>query len=154
MTDQRVIIIGQAPGRANDGGPAFLGRSGRRLAELSGVPFQELSRVFDLRNLLKRWPGRSKGKGDRFPVRAARAAALAAAPALKGRKVILVGRGVAAAFSGGEGRSEFFRWREGEGLPFERATVPHPSGVNLWWNDPENRGLAETFFRGLVAGPS
>ncbi len=67
---------------------------GRRLADISGVPFQGLARVFDLRNLLKRYPGRSNGKGDRFLMREARAEALAAVPALKGRKELFIGKGV------------------------------------------------------------
>lgn len=30
------------------------------------------------------------------------------------------------------------------------AYVPHPSGRNLWWNDPANRAAAASFFRRLT----
>jgi hypothetical protein len=28
--------------------------------------------------------------------------------------------------------------------------VPHPSGVNRWWNDPANRAAARRFFEGVA----
>lgn len=100
-------------------------------------------------NLLPEWPG-SSGKGSLFPlVEAAEAAAsLERSPELARSSVVLLcGKRVAAAF--GEERRGYFE-------PFARcgrvwAVVPHPSGVNMWWNEPENREEWRRFLTGVKA---
>lgn len=136
----RVLLVGQAPSRDTCGGPPFSGRSGRRLADLAGVKHDELREVFALVNLLDRWPGKN-GRGDAFPMGEARAAA-ARLDLSKHDVVVLVGKSVARAF--GIGEAEYFAERVGGVF-----VVPHPSGVNRWWNDAANEERARRFMEEL-----
>jgi hypothetical protein len=138
---RRVLVVGQAPGRTGDPTRPFDSRrgSGRRLAELAGV--EAISDVADVVNVLDSWPGAAGQKGDRFPMGAARRAA--ARVDLGGYdRVLLIGRGVAAAFGVS---APFLVWFPLRGA--EAAVVPHPSGVNHWWNDGSNKERARGFFR-------
>lgn len=137
----RPLIVGQSPSRSGEGLPPFCADrrgSGRRLADLAGIPPERLEEAFRLANLLDHYPGES------FPMSEARA--IADAMELEG-VVLLVGRLVARAF--GEGGRPWFEWFDLRGV---RATVvPHPSGLNRWWNDPVNVERAGEFMR-EVAG--
>lgn len=133
------MLIGQAPSRrARD----FQGKSGARLAALAGIPHDQLARRFRVRNLLAQYPGRASGKGDNFPLAQARAAAKQVT--LRG-SVVLVGANVARAFGI---RSKPFTWsRVGSARV---AVIPHPSGLNLFWNRPVNVRRAARFLRSLL----
>lgn len=61
--------------------------------------------------------------------------------------MLLLGYRVAAAF--GVRREYFARQKIGTATA---VVVPHPSGVNRWWNDSENVRRMERFMRGLVEG--
>jgi hypothetical protein len=141
MTRTKVLLIGQAPSRSGAGCAPFAAgrRSGRRLDAAAG--FDLVSSV-DAMNLLRSFPGK-EGKGDAFPLDRARRAAARMIPLLDGRPmVIFAGRGVAAAFN--VGREDYFRVFMFGG---QRAVVvPHPSGINRWWNDDGNRRRARRFF--------
>lgn len=93
-------------------------------------------------NLLAEFPGKS-GKGDAFPIALARARA---ARMRLGGEVVLLGRHVARAF-GAQG-APFLEWFDLRGA--WAAVVPHPSGVNHWWNDPANTNRAAVFLAGLL----
>jgi len=67
-------------------------------------------------------------------------------PELRGRWVLLIGQGVARAFGVQAGLLE---WVEREGAWL--AVVPHPSGVNRWWNELRNVERAAAFLRGCLA---
>jgi hypothetical protein len=108
---------------------------------------EELGDVFELRNVFDRWPGAFDGKGDRFPMARARERAQVLREALRGRRVVFVGKAVAKAF-GVSG--DVLCWRRAGHLGFEFSVVPHPSGINTWWNDEDNRRAASHFFRGLA----
>lgn len=97
----------------------------------------------DAVNLLGRWPG-PQGKGSAFPLAEARAAALALDVAGRAR-VLLAGRRVAAAWPW-RAPSDYLRWEAGPGGVL-LAVIPHPSGVNRWWNEPEHRDAARRFLR-------
>lgn len=150
-----LLIIGQAPGprslkrdrrsRALDSDVA----SGARLAQLAGVSsLHDHARVV---NLLKTFPGKS-GKGDRFPMPEARERArlmrFGAA-----RRVVFVGQNVARAF--GAVWEEYFEpfvfWKGGQS--FHGYVAPHPSGVNRWWNDPDNLASAKVFWTSVLRDP-
>lgn len=130
----RPLLIGEAPGRA-----AVLpgGRCGRRLAELAGV--DDLAAAFRIRNLLDRWPGPDGTKGSAFDVGDARR--LAAELRSPG-PWILLGLRVAAAM---EVRAPYLRWTWARGRRV--AILPHPSGVNRWWNNAANAHAAARFLR-------
>lgn len=128
-----ITVVGEAPGRTSDPSRPFAGgRCQTNLERLLGVGFHDRCRVL---NLLRRWPGRTDRKGSRFPLAAA--AAAAGRLELDG-PTVLVGKRVARAFR--LGSAGFFEATEVRGRP--AMVVPHPSGVNLWWNDPKRVEVA------------
>mgnify|MGYP001563845977 CR=1 FL=1 len=160
---RRILLIGQAPGPTGPppGRPLVGGKSGTFLQDLAGCPtLREYIKQFETRNVLDKYPGRSAdGKGDRFPIREARAAAEAMTPTLKGRRVIFVGHAVMAVFGHAKWLSAF-EWRVERHDPVEDALieplydwawVPHPSPVNRVWNYPETVEKAKAFFRQVKA---
>jgi uracil-DNA glycosylase len=152
-------LVGQAPSRESDPTRPFSGRSGARLAALAGVEHDRLAEAFRLRNVIDWYPGPGRGgeKGDAFPMRVARPAAIALARTFEiGASVILVGLNVARAFRvGSEKPLTWFRCAVVHDLPggvarfvgFRAAIIPHPSGINRWWNEPANELAAAEFLR-------
>jgi uracil-DNA glycosylase len=131
----KLVIVGQAPG-PNTGNRAFDGRSGDRLARYMGLEDRETLRAHvELLNVLRRYPGPQGDKGDAFPAGRARRAARRLTGRLRGRTVLLAGKRVAGAFGV---RTEYLEWDEHE-AGFNVVVIPHPSGVNRWWNDSANR---------------
>ena len=138
------LLVGQAPSRLSDPLEPLSGASGRRLALLCGMGVGEFLDAFDRVNLLDRWPGRD-GKGDHFPLAAARLAASRMARSLRGRRVVLVGARVASAFS-----LEAEPFRVADALGATVSVSPHPSGINHFWNDAANVRRARRFWRRLA----
>lgn len=108
---------------------------------------------FERRNLLRDWPGSANGKGDLFPMEQARVAARAMEYEFAGRTVIFVGKNVSAAF--GFGDVAFLEWRTaqagaGSGEVYRFAVLPHPSGVNTWYNVMANKVAAARFLGAAV----
>jgi hypothetical protein len=145
----RPVLVGQAPGPRSDPRYPLLGghavrSAGARLQALMGLGLVEYARLFCRRNLLEAWPGHA-GKGDRWPAGEAAKEAGRLAQALRGRTVLLLGRNVAGAF----GRTgPYLEWVD-DGVRMA-AILPHPSGVNLWWNDPANEARGRVFLADLV----
>jgi len=145
---KKMLIMGQAPSKCGEGESPFSTNrhgSGRRLVLLLGTTPERFRDLFDLVNLIKHWPGK-QGKGDAFPLAEAKIAA--DQMRFDGRPaVLLAGRGVAAAF-GQRGRP-YLEWFELRGVP--AAVLPHPSGINRWWNDAENCVAASLFMHALLS---
>lgn len=136
----RVALVGEAPSRSSGPDPFVGGRSGRRLREL-GLDLDAVA----LYNLLPAWPG-SAGKGSRFRVPDARGPALELLPALAAHaRVVVAGKRAAAALGF---REPYLVWAEGP-TGGRWAVLPHPSGVNRWWNDGDNVDAAARFLRKL-----
>jgi len=141
------LIVGQAPGPSEDGWP-LMGRCGDRLAVLFGLSVAEYAIIFERVNLLPKFPGK-KGKGDAFD---RRNAAIAARNIKIGFRMssrpfsILLGRNVAEAFGFEYRPLGVQRHHELGHLVF----LPHPSGINRWWNEPENVWRAKKLLRRLV----
>jgi uracil-DNA glycosylase len=144
----RALLIGEAPSATSDPTAPLSGRTGARIEHFAGLAPGALASHFDLLNLLDRFPGRD-GKGTLWPVDLARESAKRIAIALEGdgrpSRAIFLGKRVAAAF--GERRLQPCRWAERRfgGRVVEVALLPHPSGVNRWFNDPKNVKLASEF---------
>lgn len=155
--EKRPLIIGQAPARGNDGLRPFAGASGARLAQLAGVgdSGDDLPKHFDLVNLLSKWPGKGR-KGDLFDIKEARTHAedvLLGTAHRPPSYILLMGRKVQAVFDlkGLEYLRRYKVHREG----FEGHIVivfPHPSGINTWWNEPENAERAAKLMRKVLGG--
>ncbi len=110
----------------------------------------------DFINVLDHFPGKSS-VGDKFPIIEAQSAAKAKLESLRGKQVvILLGNNVARAF--GAKSFSYFSWYEIRNpdkftdivVP-RMAVVPHPSGINRYWNHVQNRLNAEKFFRYLLS---
>ncbi len=138
----RPLLIAEAPGMRNGRTRPLDGPSGTRLAACMGLTIEEMRARFNVRNLLAEWPG-ACGAGSRFPMHAARYAAARVRVAGK-PYVILLGKRVASAFGV---CAPFLEWCEVRGI--RAAVVPHPSGVNHWWNEQANRDAASSFLRAL-----
>jgi len=130
-----IVLVGQAPGRSS-GERAFDGRSGDRLAAYLGLGDREaLLETVECLNLLRRYPGSAGPKGDAWPRHAGRRAARRLLGRLRGHRVLLAGKNVARAFGVS---ADYLVWTSHpEG--FRCAVIPHPSGINHWWNTEENR---------------
>lgn len=133
------LIIGQAPARGNDGKLPFAGTSGGRLARLAGVGSSgdDLPDHFDLENLIENYPGKAGRKGDAFDLPTARVRAeelILKLQAQEPRVILLMGRKVERAF--GWTGTKYLVWNEWQS--HQVVVFPHPSGVNLWWNDVQN----------------
>lgn len=150
------LLIGQAPGpNTRPDMPLFPVPSkatGGRLRVIMGINKSEYLERFDRINLLPYFPGSHK-REDKFPIKPAKLAAAVLLPLLAGRTVILVGRSVANAFGFDEEWHCWTKWRplyrpsifnnKGIGV---MVVVPHPSGRNPWYSDPENLEVAKTFW--------
>jgi len=153
LNTTRPLFVGQAPGRvAKRGARAFSGRVGSsaRLAKLAGTTVDGFLSRAETVNVLKAWPGKS-GKGDAFPRPAARRGVneiLRSEAFKRSTRVVFVGQAVWRAFLGPmvmrpcEWSSVFLR-----GHCPDVAYLPHPSGVNRWYNEPENRDRASAFLK-------
>lgn len=149
MTDSlKPVLLGQAPSGTGDPHRPFRGRSGTALARAVGATLDELLSMVEAVNLLTEHPGRRPGgKGVLFPAEEARRAARRLLPRLRGRLVLAAGRGAAQALGAPAGMGWFEEAAVGGCLV---VLVPHPSGVNLWWNEPANRRLAARCLRALL----
>lgn len=143
------MFVGQGPGKNHPPGSRPLeGKkgAGARLAKLCGLTNEELLKRCDTSNLLPDWRGKN-GKGDNFPMNEAIISAeLIWTKFFDYDRVVLFGSNVASAF--GMKNEKVLKWVVLEGTTV--AVVPHPSGINRWYNDPENRKKAEKFLRKLI----
>ena len=149
----RILAVGEAPSRerfevARESQQA-LASLRKRIDDLvpsSWIDWSDWTFV----NLFQR-PMPREGKGSMFPLEEARRQAntimrfLRSTPEEEYDLVVLVGKRVAKAF-GIDGAVYFgaYTWSP-HGPTY--YVVPHPSGVNRWWNDPVNR---ERFKKWLV----
>lgn len=143
----RPLIIGEAPSRTSDPRRPVTGRCGETLADFAGLSLAEFSRAFARANVFDEWPGSAGLKGDAFPIVHARVRAdTRLRPRfVRGRTVVLLGRRVARAF---HISAEYF-----EAFGSYSATVyvvPHPSGINRWYNDAANVRKMRRFMRSLA----
>lgn len=145
----RPLIVGEAPSRLGDPSKPITGKCGAKLAEFAGLTGPEFRRVFARMNLLQRWPG-SAGKGTRWDAAEARRLATEARRSrfVGRRTVLLLGWRVAAAF---EVRVEGYFVQACCGGA-TAIVVPHPSGVNRWYNEPANRKRMVRFMRRVARG--
>ena len=142
----RVLFVGQAQSRTTASKPPFSGASAKRLATWLGQTHEDFLESHDVMNLVVGWPGRARGvRGDAFDARAAGEAARLAPTA--GRHVVLLGRAVAAVF-GLDGHEPLSTVSSGIGTVF--LLLPHPSGINRWYNEPQHVARARQALQDFV----
>lgn len=116
--------------------------SGAHLQRLAGVSAEEYERRADRVNLL----GGSADDGPWDP-REAELCMQRLLPLLQHRRVLLLGRRVSAAFK------IFAPWfDEVRCYNTEFYCVPHPSGMNRWWNNRRNSEIAREFLSWALSG--
>lgn len=163
--DTKPILIGEAPEKdARSDCPLYPyppQSSGGKLYSMS--PFTNrkafIKSCYRL-NLLAEYPG----DGDKlwtWPKERARHCAmnLKGSGLVSDRRVVLVGAKVASAFDlplgFGPDTINVLQWYEwpfgGYSKDFTVAIMPHPSGLNRWYNDPVNRMRTEEFLRELFS---
>lgn len=135
-----LVIIGQAPAKT-------AGKTSRRVKELFGIEEDDLKQRAEWINLIGEYPGPSEGgKGDAFPLYIA--AEKAASLDFTGKQVILLGQNVAKAF-GLMTPVKYMVWRDLNGG--RAAVIPHPSPINLYYNDDRNRYRVIRFCRYVLS---
>lgn len=154
--DHKAVVVGEAPGPKSDAWlplwPLPASGTGGRLMKLAGIdnPREYLDAFYRL-NVLQKHPGSYHNGGrrkDKWPVRESRAAAAVLARVLTGDKVVLLGSRVRSAFGFSAHTLPFLDWRYREDVQY--ACLPHPSGLNHWYNQGDNRSRAEAFLRDLL----
>lgn len=147
----QVALIGQAPGPKGDPTTPLMGRIGRRLAFMMGVGFpDEYVELFARTNLLDEYPGARDGKGDLFSIDDASDPAEKIIDLLEasgGGELVLLGKNVASAF--GLKHAEWLKQYD-IGGSIRASLVPHPSGLNHWYNDPKNQRAAKSHLRAVA----
>jgi len=132
----RPLLLGEKPGKSGMGDAPLGGRIAKRLADAmhwDGDAYERLRERFEPVNLFSDWrdaePWDARCASDRWAALfMERLNARTMPPVL-----VCVGKRAAAAV-GASGRP-FYEWRTEQ--MYSRVIVPHPSGRNLLWNDPE-----------------
>ncbi len=136
--NHQVLFVGQGPSQHGDPWKPLEGIVAVRLAELLGIHPVNFIKKYARINLNTEWIGKA-GKGDVFDVVEGRRAAK---NLLMGSwtHYVLLGRNVADCF--GLEIDEPLQMFCAEGADKHYLLLPHPSGINRWWNDPEHRKAA------------
>lgn len=144
MKSSRVIFVGQGPSQNGDPLKPLEGQLGEKLAQLLDLRFEDYVDEYARINLNAEWIGKGSGKGDVFDATEGRATAKVL---LRGSwtHYVLLGQKVAECF--GPGGNPLDTIQKGEKSFF---LLPHPSGINRWWNDPDNTRRASIRLRTFV----
>lgn len=141
------LIVGEAPSKNEITERPIEGRIGKRLAALCGLSLEEFLNHFERVNLLHVRQD-TADHGFEFDREAARASAVQLMAGWKeDRVILLLGHRVADAFGV---RREYFVERRYKEFVGEVRVLPHPSGINRWWNGSANYKDAEAFMRNIV----
>lgn len=141
------LIIGQAP--AMDGNPEepLEGRIGKKLAAMFGCTYEEYLAMSQRFNILPEWPGRKGKKGDKFPKVIARINAQRMEYSFAWCTVLFLGIQVGRMFRFPGKPLKWARIPRPSGNFYQAAVLPHPSGINRWWNYQENKTHAVKFMQ-------
>lgn len=133
----RIIFVGQQPSSHEDEGtvlPVRPGSSGDRLVRMMGITEQAFRENFDMFNVNAEYSPDGFTPGYHIThVHNIRSL-------LRGRKVVLLGPAVAEAFEIDRTQYDFCqwfdhpKWEDHHGL---FCVIPHPSGANRLYNNPE-----------------
>lgn len=154
---ERIVMVGQAPSARGSTEPrhALTGRPMRFLFDVAGIGLMEYIRTFERHNLVREWRGYRRAgcaaSGSALPVADAVVGAQALLARAAGRRLLCWGTEVAGVFrrAGAAVPKDMpaLTWcpLTAGGLTLEMAVLPHPSGLNRWWNAPANRVEAGAF---------
>jgi len=145
-----LLFIGEAPSPSTDGRPGaepLVGETGRRLALWAGLSLGEFRQRVRCTNLFERLPERWVNRdatvwAQRIWQELTREGGTYASVT----DAVLLGHRVARAF--GFTHLDPFTWYTTAGPRL--ALMPHPSGMNRFWNDAANVERAERFLQALL----
>lgn len=142
----KILIIGEAPSKNEPLPRPIEGRIGRRLADFADVSFDTfLARTERMNLLAVRQDTAEKGFEFDHVVAAERAREVVKNLEPE-RVVLLLGKRVAKA--AGIAKDYFIPcFCENGALIY---VVPHPSGVNRWFNDPKNLAKMSGFMKAII----
>ena len=147
----RIIFVGQSPSFSSQGLAPMAGKSGRYLAELMGLTQETMLVNHDFVNVLDKFPGKNSCGMDNFPLQEARnKAERVILPMMKNRVVILLGKNVGKAFNMPKNVQYFCRLSV-VGITDHVWIIPHPSGLNRFWNHEVNVLNARKFFTEILS---
>ena len=143
MTD-KILLVGYCPSHSGSperplDGPG----TGHRLAKLCGLSHKDYLEKFDRVNLHYDTPV----KRDRLTREVGSVSADAMMRRNKGRRIVLLGDEVRVAF--GYAKDSIAEWvvlDDGTRVSY----IPHPSGLNRWYNETDNTRRVEKFLRELI----
>lgn len=136
------VFIGQMPASESDEGEALpqrSGTSGMRIVQMMGIVPEVFNERFVRMNVSPFYDP------DGFSPEYNSLQAKNILPLLEHRRVILLGPAVASAF--GFTRSSYYwcRWFDHETLNISFAVMPHPSGRNYLYNEPQIVDMVKRF---------
>ena len=157
MTNNKIVLVGQAPSSKGLAPLETLtpGSSSGRLLQMMGITADEYRDSFIRLNLIDHYPGRlASGRGDKFPLKEAKKGAVRILSQFAfPHKILCVGHRVGECFIP-KSRIKYYEWIlcVSNYPPAVRdvAVIPHTSGLNRYWNDPDCVRLAENFLRKKV----
>ena len=149
---RRIVVVGMTNPQSRDPEHALhtqpTGCTGHRLWQLaaarSGISEAEWLEMTDRRNLcLDEWDRTQAWESAREMT-----------PDLEDKVTVLLGADVAGSFTNST-LPGICQWGRRYGTPPRPAKpwvlIPHPSGLNRWYNDPTNRAVVEILLADLVA---
>ncbi len=142
----KVLFIGQAPSSASNALQPLSGRCGMVLAQLLGVTMKDFLDYAQRYNLNSAYPGRAGEKGDGFDYETGMNMASVLMNETN-KSFVLLGDKVCHCFSVSYNKLETSADERTHNRFF---VLPHPSGVNLWWNEARNRRSAKTALREFI----
>lgn len=126
------MIVGESPGKSGESGADVVRGSSRRMVDLCGGARLPWTNLLDEEILP--WP---RSYAERRAAELMNSKQDALGPWL------LLGARVAEAFGIDRGPGEWLQWYKSPQTRAHLVTVPHPSGLNRWWNEPANVAAAE-----------
>ena len=161
----RIFLLGQAPGphEARLGRP-FAWTAGKTLfrwfERACGASEREVRERVYLAAVVRAFPGKTRGGGDRVPsaseIAASRGFLERELAALEPRLVVPVGRLAIEQVLGPVALAEVVGRRlraRYHGVPCDVVCLPHPSGASTWFKTEPGRGLLEKALRILARHP-
>ena len=154
MTGKKILLVGQAPSRT--GSPTLdastPGSASSRLLKLFDMTRDDYMDRFKRLNLIHDYPGSLPGgRGDRFSITEGRKSAQRIQKQISEHHILCIGKKVGKCFN----LDECFTWNDYiHCYPFTRnwiAMIPHTSGLNRFYNDPDNVQRTKTFLQELIS---
>lgn len=140
----KIVIVGQQPASYEDEGnplPVRPNSTGQRLCQMAGILPTSFENAFIRMNVSPRY------EPDGFMPEYYRTDVENWLPLLEGKRVILLGPAVASAFAIPRDQYDWAHWFDHPTEHVLLSVIPHPSGLNRLYNNPELTSMVGSFLR-------